>query len=285
MKLMVLLMLIFAVGIVEAREAVFYEPFESMAAIASNGGVFSGGTYASNSSLVEGRFGNAIDFTCVYATTACLREAYLTYPRPFSFTQGTIEFWFKFKPGFTGRSYGFFDLGLLYGTHPNSMGVFFNLDYMIFEIRPSDCSLNQAWSSQKLNSSQDWHHAVAMWRCNSQDDFMQVFLDDRAGAKKKFSCTYLPSYTEMWLGNNYYYGSSFSLMDEFRIYDYLRIDNDHDGYYEWEDCDDANAKINPGMREHCLNRIDDNCNGLVDEECNSSSPVFMKPSVDAESAE
>ncbi|MDD5253941.1 MAG: MopE-related protein [Candidatus Nanoarchaeia archaeon] len=43
------------------------------------------------------------------------------------------------------------------------------------------------------------------------------------------------------------------------------VDNDGDGYYSDEDCDDNNADINPGMDEEC-NGIDDNCDGVIDEE-------------------
>ncbi len=33
------------------------------------------------------------------------------------------------------------------------------------------------------------------------------------------------------------------------------------------DCNDANAAVNPGAVEICGNNIDDNCNGLIDEDC------------------
>lgn len=43
------------------------------------------------------------------------------------------------------------------------------------------------------------------------------------------------------------------------------IDADSDGFYEHEDCDDNNADIHPDATEVC-NEVDDNCNGLVDDD-------------------
>lgn len=42
------------------------------------------------------------------------------------------------------------------------------------------------------------------------------------------------------------------------------VDRDNDGFYNYEDCDDFDAMINPGMPETC-DGIDNNCSGEIDE--------------------
>lgn len=44
-------------------------------------------------------------------------------------------------------------------------------------------------------------------------------------------------------------------------------DQDGDGVPWCNDCDDSNASIYPGAPEVCGNHLDDNCNGVVDENC------------------
>jgi Cys-rich repeat protein len=59
------------------------------------------------------------------------------------------------------------------------------------------------------------------------------------------------------------------------------VDIDADGYCEGEDCNDADASINPGARDICEDGMDNDCDGLVDEGCglacasNSDCPAGM----------
>ncbi|MBK6930703.1 MAG: hypothetical protein IPH12_07435 [Saprospirales bacterium] len=49
-----------------------------------------------------------------------------------------------------------------------------------------------------------------------------------------------------------------------RAKSYFYKDADNDGYYSYEDCDDQDAALNPGMAEVC-DGLDNNCNGAVDD--------------------
>ena len=53
------------------------------------------------------------------------------------------------------------------------------------------------------------------------------------------------------------------------------IDQDGDGYGEncalGEDCDDENPQINPGQEENCQDNLDNNCDGVINEDCSSGN--------------
>ena len=51
-------------------------------------------------------------------------------------------------------------------------------------------------------------------------------------------------------------------------------DQDGDGVPWCNDCDDSNPAVNPGAPEICGNHIDDNCNGVVDENCPGEAPGY-----------
>jgi hypothetical protein len=47
-------------------------------------------------------------------------------------------------------------------------------------------------------------------------------------------------------------------------------DQDGDGVPWCDDCDDGNAAVHPGAAEICGNKVDDNCNGAIDEGCGAN---------------
>jgi len=51
-------------------------------------------------------------------------------------------------------------------------------------------------------------------------------------------------------------------------------DADGDGVPWCNDCDDGNAAVHPGAPEICGNHIDDNCDGVVDENCPGETPGY-----------
>ncbi len=54
-----------------------------------------------------------------------------------------------------------------------------------------------------------------------------------------------------------------------------KLDQDGDGFTELTgDCDDLDANVHPDAREVCYNGIDDNCNGIEDEEDATSGRVW-----------
>ncbi|MDZ7798525.1 MAG: C1 family peptidase [Patescibacteria group bacterium] len=53
-------------------------------------------------------------------------------------------------------------------------------------------------------------------------------------------------------------------------------DGDLDGYWTWEDCDDSNSNVNPGMEENCSTSYDDNCDGIINEGC-SYPKIILRP--------
>ena len=56
----------------------------------------------------------------------------------------------------------------------------------------------------------------------------------------------------------------------------FNFDNDNDGYYDFEDCNDLDAEINPSSIE-LWNDLDDDCNELVDDNLKRENLVLIVP--------
>jgi hypothetical protein len=52
------------------------------------------------------------------------------------------------------------------------------------------------------------------------------------------------------------------------------VDADGDGYDVSMDCNDNNQWVNPGQIEECNNGVDNDCDGLIDEDCGFDSTLF-----------
>ena len=62
-------------------------------------------------------------------------------------------------------------------------------------------------------------------------------------------------------------GRSFARAMPILVDAYLNFDSDKDGFPKFQDCRDDDENINPGQEEICRNRIDDNFDGEIDENC------------------
>jgi len=56
-------------------------------------------------------------------------------------------------------------------------------------------------------------------------------------------------------------------------------DADADGFADTEDCNDADASVYPGNAESC-NGVDDNCNGLIDDNATDTTTYFLDRDAD-----
>jgi len=72
------------------------------------------------------------------------------------------------------------------------------------------------------------------------------------------------------------------------------IDQDNDGFFDYEDCDDNNAMVNSGQVEIPFNGLDDDCNGntldndgdqdgsSIDEDCDDNNPLVSPDMIEIE---
>jgi len=196
-----------------AGAMLFYESFDSLEVIQNNGG-----TSAKNGwpDLTQGLMGNAADFSGSKA---------ISYPISGNLTlnQGTLEFLVN-APNSNGL--GFFDIGSL--GKANSWGIFKNSNHLIMEVKNFSNRFDQAWSPAPLIYDGLWHLVTAVWELRDSTTYFKVCWD--GVCKSDFDGITGSSFPDpngkFWVGWTGWYSYSQSKIDELKIYDYVKTDQE-----------------------------------------------------------
>lgn len=208
-----------------AGNQLFYEDFNDTQSILNNAGVIIG---SGTPKFEPGIKNNAVNL---------MGNLRVEYPLPSGWNamQGTVEFWFRPKPAFATKSGGFFDIGILFGEHPSSMGVFWNptQNRIIFEMRDERTVNTQSWANNTINPSDtSWHRVAIVWKTNTgTDDYMQVFVDGIPGTRENMTGkSFVPTSHElgkkMTAGYCGWYGYAPALMDEMIVSDHPKSEDE-----------------------------------------------------------
>jgi parallel beta-helix repeat protein len=232
------------------KDLLFYESFESLSSVIEKNGTITG-----TPTIVDGVLGNAINFSGS-------KKACYPIPNNVNNTNGTIEFWVKAP---AGNGYGFFDIGKL-GV-ANSWGIYKNANYLIMEVKNNMNSYDQAWSPNPWFDDGKWHFVSAVWETDNMNrTYFKVFLDGEG--KSSYDGYKINSFPNMskefclgWCG---WYGYSESIMDEVKIYNYAKSNQEIiDDYLSYPDPNANNT------RKLCIrDKLDStgpvvvNCSGL-----------------------
>ena len=189
---------------------IFHESFDNASSITTNGGTVTG----TAAKFTGGIYGNAIDLTS---------GGYVDYPitgtaARYNAAAGTISFWVSTP----SSAVGYFDIGRMLSTTPNSMGIYYpNNGYVISEM---DSGINQAWSAKSLPGVLPWHLITLTWyKSSSTCEVATTYIDGVPGAAKQYCNSFNPDLTkDMWVGRANWYGNSNAKMDEFKIYNYTK---------------------------------------------------------------
>ncbi len=231
------------------KDLIFYESFEDVSSITNNNGTITG-----SPTFTKGVLGNAVNFSG--SKRAC-------YPLANNFNEknGTVEFWVK-PP--MGGGYGFFDIGNL--GPPNTWGLYKNSGYLILEMKTQSGSWPQSWSPNPFNYDGRWHHAAAMWERQGNIRRFKVCL---SGECKNYydqsSNSNTSELTTFCVGYSGWYGYSESIMDEFKIFNYAKSNEEIEQDYLAL----VNNTIENGTKKECIRYkpeskgpVKINCSGL-----------------------
>jgi hypothetical protein len=206
-----LIIVVLGSSLIFAADPIFYESFDSLDSVIANGGVSGSRGWMD---FVEGVKGNAADFSGSRA---------VGYKRVGNFNPlaGTIEFWVKFP---NANGLGLFDIGSL-GTR-NSWGIFKNLDHVIMEVKNDRNRFDQAWSPGPVPFDGRWHFVACAWERIGTTTYFVVCVD--GSCKTDYDGITTDSYPEtdgedeFWIGWCGWYRHSQSIIDEFKIFDYAK---------------------------------------------------------------
>jgi parallel beta-helix repeat protein len=239
------------------RGEIFYEPFEDIEEIQDNGGEIT-----SDLSMEEIGFENGFVGKAAYLSGANNEYTNIKYENfKANSTQGTIEFWYKQRfrwediPGG-----GILEIGHI--SQPNTLGFFSNvgMNGLILELKKPDWSFSQAWAPLNLVGENEWHYVVGQWKCNSDDNFIKIYLDGKLRDKKTETVCPEFNITGQYLGvgSTGWYGQGGGIFDELWIYDYLKTEDEIEADYEdkkaslihCHDDDDCGSSLHPG-EQYC----------------------------------
>ena len=165
------------------KPLLFYEPFESIDSVQTNGWSFIG-----NPEVANGKLGNAFYFPPAAGTLHPLDGA-------INSDEGTIELWFN--PNFYLREgdigVGLLEIGQL--GQADSMALFiipyYGKHIVIMEIRDSSGKLRQSWTKKVIVKEDKWHHVAMTWRGNQKNNYIRVFFNGKGGTTEKGACRFL----------------------------------------------------------------------------------------------
>ncbi|MFA6088734.1 MAG: NosD domain-containing protein [Candidatus Woesearchaeota archaeon] len=226
----------------------FYEPFENQSDVLNNSGIFYG-----SSIFTPGLVGNAINLS------GNKRVCFPTVDN-FDMYNGSIEMWVK-PPN--QNPIGFFDIGGL--GSPNTLGIFKN-GYLITEVKNNVNSFSQAWSTKSFNYDARWHHIAVVWtRIGNVMNFKTCFDGNcKTSYDGSIQNPFLNS-TPFCIGWTGWYGYSNSIIDEVKIYNYVKSDSQiKNDYSEFKNITlwDFTSKECVMTKSQSLGNVVMNCSGL-----------------------
>jgi hypothetical protein len=207
----------------KTKYLLFYESFDNMSTISNNSGTLLG-----TPAFEPGVKNDAFNFSGN-------KRVYYPMIGNINVSNGTIEFWVKTPPG---NGYGFWDIGTL--QYANSWGIFKNSNFLIMEVKNRYNNFDQAWSSNPFIYDGEWHFVAAPFERIGTTTYFKACLD--GVCKSSYDGITGQSYPNEngvfnvgWCG---WYGYSQSVIDEFRIYNYAKSDeeikNDYYGQHSWD---------------------------------------------------